>query len=148
MLMQTEGSKILLLPACATAQTPQPPPNNSPIQMNRDAAATRGPVRNLVAQPGEEITTIRYWKIKKGAFPQFLDDANTVRVRKNTQEYSQFLCDQNSVRHGSSPCVIGFKSLNVAADGAVAKSSGLEFIGSASAPQLESAVGSGGLDFS
>src|SRR5690348_17242007 len=64
---------ILSLTACANAQTPQqPPPNNSPIQMNRDAAESRGPVRNLTAQPGEEITTIRYWKIKKGAYPQFL----------------------------------------------------------------------------
>jgi hypothetical protein len=67
---------ILSLTACATAQTPQTnasPPNNSPIQMNRDAAASRGPVRNLAPQPGEEITTIRYWKIKKGAYPQFLE---------------------------------------------------------------------------
>ena len=64
---------ILSLTACATAQTPQPPPNNSPIQMNRDGAETRGPVRNLVPQPGEEITTIRYWKIRKGAYPQFLE---------------------------------------------------------------------------
>jgi uncharacterized lipoprotein YajG len=52
---------ILTLAACATAQTPQqPPPNNSPVQMNRDAAESRGPVRNLAARPGEEITTIRY----------------------------------------------------------------------------------------
>jgi hypothetical protein len=65
---------ILLLPACATAQTQQEqPPNNSPIQMNRDAASTRGPVRNLTPQAGEEITTIRYWKIRKGTFPQFLE---------------------------------------------------------------------------
>ncbi len=65
---------ILSLAACATAQTPQQtPPNNSPIPMNRDAAQSRGPVRNLTVQPGEEITTIRYWKIKKGAYPQFLE---------------------------------------------------------------------------
>ena len=48
------------------------PPNNSPIQMNTDAADTRGPVRNLAPVAGQEITTIRYWKIKKGSFPQFL----------------------------------------------------------------------------
>ena len=67
---------IISLTACATAQTPRTapqPPNNSPIQMNRDAAETRGPVRNLTPQPGEEITTIRYWKIKKGGYPQFLE---------------------------------------------------------------------------
>ncbi len=30
------------------------------------------PVRNNVAQPGEEIITIRYFRIKKGSFDQFL----------------------------------------------------------------------------
>ena len=30
------------------------------------------PVRNDVAQPGEEIVTIRYFRIKKGTFDQFL----------------------------------------------------------------------------
>jgi len=30
------------------------------------------PVRNDVAHPGEEIVTLRYFKIKKGAFDQFL----------------------------------------------------------------------------
>jgi hypothetical protein len=65
---------LALASACATTQTPQQaPPNNNPIQMNREAAGSRGPVRNLAAQPGEEIVTIRYWKIKKGAFPQFLE---------------------------------------------------------------------------
>ncbi len=29
-------------------------------------------VRNAVAQPGEPITTMRRWKIKKGGFPEFL----------------------------------------------------------------------------
>ncbi|MBI1360735.1 MAG: hypothetical protein GC155_10710 [Alphaproteobacteria bacterium] len=36
-----------------------------------------GPVRNLAAQPGEEIVTIRYWKIKKGSFPEFLKASET-----------------------------------------------------------------------
>ena len=45
--------------------------------MNRTPAATTGPVRNQVAQAGEEITTMRYWKIKKGAFPQFLEASQT-----------------------------------------------------------------------
>jgi|SRR5215471_6157558 len=30
------------------------------------------PVRNDVAQPGEEIVTLRYFKIKKGTFDEFL----------------------------------------------------------------------------
>ena len=70
-------SAFFLLTACTTAQPPAPasqlPANNNPLQMNRDAAASRGPVRNLTAQPGDEIVTIRYWKIKKGTFPQFLE---------------------------------------------------------------------------
>lgn len=65
------------LSAAACAQTPEStapplPPNNSPIQMNRDGPETRSPVRNVSPIPGEEITTIRYWKIKKGTYPQFL----------------------------------------------------------------------------
>jgi hypothetical protein len=65
---------VLALAACTSLQPPQqPPPTNSPIAMNRDTAGARGPVRNLAAQPGEEIVTIRYWKIRKGSFPQFLE---------------------------------------------------------------------------
>ena len=30
------------------------------------------PVRNDVAQPGDEILTLRYFRIKKGSFPEFL----------------------------------------------------------------------------
>jgi hypothetical protein len=62
----------LLLTACAYTPASAQPPNNSPIQMNTDAPDTRGPVRNLSPVAGQEITTIRYWKIKKGSFPQFL----------------------------------------------------------------------------
>lgn len=67
----------LALTACTTAVAQQPgqgqlPPNNNPVQMNRDGPATRGPVRNLSPQAGQEVTTIRYWKIRKGTFPQFL----------------------------------------------------------------------------
>jgi len=63
------------LTACAQTPTPSAPPlppNNNPIQMNREGPATRSPVRNVSPIPGQEITTIRYWKIKKGAYPQFL----------------------------------------------------------------------------
>jgi NIPSNAP len=65
------AAALLALGACA-ATPATAPPNNSPIQMNREAAGSRGPVRNLAAQPGEEIVTIRYWKIRKGGYPQFL----------------------------------------------------------------------------
>jgi hypothetical protein len=61
----------------ACAQTPEPtaphlPPKNNPIQMNREGPDTRSPVRNVSPIPGQEITTIRYWKIKKGTYPEFL----------------------------------------------------------------------------
>lgn len=68
------GAALVVFTAIrATAQpaTPLAPKNNS-NKMNRDAAGTRGPVRNLAAQPDEEIVTLRYFKIKKGTFPQFL----------------------------------------------------------------------------
>jgi hypothetical protein len=45
--------------------------------MDASPAGSRGPVRNLSPQPGEEITTIRYWKIRKGTFPQFLEASQT-----------------------------------------------------------------------
>ncbi|MEQ1783587.1 MAG: NIPSNAP family protein [Hyphomonadaceae bacterium] len=61
----------LAFAACTTAVA-QPPANNTPLQMNLDEAGQRSPVRNLSPVPGQEITTIRYWKIKKGTFPQFL----------------------------------------------------------------------------
>lgn len=67
----------LALTACATPQTPAAPPTNSPIAMNRTPAGQTGPVRNLSPQAGQEITTIRYWKIRKGGFPQFLEASQT-----------------------------------------------------------------------
>jgi hypothetical protein len=70
--MRRLAALFLFVSACTSAPAATPPPNNNPIQMNRDAAGVRGPVRNLSPQAGAEITTIRYWKIKKGTFPQFL----------------------------------------------------------------------------
>jgi len=71
-------ASALLFAACAQAPaTAQLPPNNSPIPMNTDAPGARGPVRNLAPVPGQEITTIRYWKIRKGTFPQFLEASQT-----------------------------------------------------------------------
>lgn len=40
--------------------------------LKESAAAEPKPVRNDVAQPGEEVLTLRYFKIKKGTFPEFL----------------------------------------------------------------------------
>jgi hypothetical protein len=59
----------LAFAACASAA---PPPTATPAP-----ARTLGPVRNQVPQAGEEITTVRYWKIKKGAFPEFLKASQT-----------------------------------------------------------------------
>lgn len=43
------------------------------IQEDRqEAAAKPRPVRNDVAQPGEEIVTLRHFRIRKGTFDQFL----------------------------------------------------------------------------
>jgi hypothetical protein len=62
----------LAFAACASAA---PPPVAQ--SMNRAPAGTQGPVRNQIPQAGEEITTIRYWKIKKGSFPEFLTASQT-----------------------------------------------------------------------
>ena len=40
--------------------------------LNQTKEEAPRPVRNDVAQPGEEIVTLRYFKIKKGTFDQFL----------------------------------------------------------------------------
>ncbi len=75
MIRKAAAAALLLLCACNTANAQPPgqlPPSNNPAQMNRDAPETRGPVRNLEPQAGQEITTIRYWKIRKGGFPEFL----------------------------------------------------------------------------
>ncbi len=39
---------------------------------DRPSDAEARPVLNNVAQPGDEILTLRYFKIKKGTFPEFL----------------------------------------------------------------------------
>lgn len=62
------GVAIVLLGACATS----PPPPSTAMGMRQAPAGATGPVRNAAAKAGEEITTIRYWKIRKGCFPQFL----------------------------------------------------------------------------
>lgn len=70
------AAAVLLLAACTTAQAPTAAPPAAPAATSREPAA-RGPVRNLAAQPGEEVVTLRYWKIKKGTFPQFLEASQT-----------------------------------------------------------------------
>ncbi|MBI1340052.1 hypothetical protein GC169_07575 [bacterium] len=65
---------IVLSSGCALTAEPQTPPH-TPAQLSTGAVApaiASGPVRNLAAQPGEEVVTLRYWKIRKGTFDQFL----------------------------------------------------------------------------
>ncbi|MEI7931962.1 MAG: hypothetical protein WCI21_02755, partial [Alphaproteobacteria bacterium] len=59
---------VLAQPA-GQSPAPKAAPNRA---VAKSKAGTTGPVRNLAAQKGEEIVTIRYFKIKKGSFPQFL----------------------------------------------------------------------------
>ena len=58
---------------CAAQTRPAQPeqPFRGGINPQPDPQVPR-PVRNDVAQPGEEIVTLRYFKIKKGTFDQFL----------------------------------------------------------------------------
>lgn len=62
----------LMLVACAQSPAVAQPPGANVGKMNADVADSRGPARNVSPIPGQEITTVRYWKIKKGTFPQFL----------------------------------------------------------------------------
>lgn len=61
--------------ACGSALAQQPPQPDKPfrggINQERDPDRPR-PVRNDAAQAGEEIVTLRYFKIKKGSFDEFL----------------------------------------------------------------------------
>jgi hypothetical protein len=61
-------------PTLVAAQENKTPPEKQfrgGLNQTREQDAPH-PVRNDVAHPGEEIVTLRYFKIKKGAFDQFL----------------------------------------------------------------------------
>lgn len=61
--------------AIAFAQD-RPQSGNKPfrggLNQTKDAARPH-PVRNDVAQPGEEVITLRYFRIRKGSFDEFLE---------------------------------------------------------------------------
>jgi len=58
----------------ALAQAPEPEPFVGGLEEDRaQAEAAPIPVRNDVARAGEPIVTKRYFKIKKGSFPEFLE---------------------------------------------------------------------------
>ncbi|MEK6301761.1 MAG: hypothetical protein AABO41_13705 [Acidobacteriota bacterium] len=78
MLRRTIAISFVLTCGCGLAlgqQNPQQQPQDKPfrggINQVKDPDRPR-PVRNDVAQPGEEIVTLRYFKIKKGSFDEFL----------------------------------------------------------------------------
>ena|SRR5262252_4048817 len=54
------------------AQPTQQPAFRGGLQTNTKDVDGPHPVRNDVAQPGEEIVTLRYFRIKKGSFDEFL----------------------------------------------------------------------------
>ena len=56
---------------CAAQQAQQDRPFRGGLNPVADQQPPR-PVRNDVAQPGDEIVTLRYFRIKKGTFDQFL----------------------------------------------------------------------------
>lgn len=67
---------LLACSSCASASpSPAPPPATGGSVRTDDGAA--GPVRNQTPRAGEAVTTLRYWKIKKGGFPQFLEASRT-----------------------------------------------------------------------
>ena len=55
----------------AQDRTQSQPPFRGGLNQVKDADRPH-PIRNDVAQPGEEIVTLRYFKIKKGSFDEFL----------------------------------------------------------------------------
>ena len=61
----------LTLVAAQENKTPPDKQFRGGLNQTREQDTPR-PVRNDVAQPGEEIVTLRYFKIKKGTFDQFL----------------------------------------------------------------------------
>ena len=64
---------ILLITSAAMAQDKQPKNFVGGLEEDRSKIAVAAiPVRNNVAQPSKPIVTKRYWKIKKGGFPEFL----------------------------------------------------------------------------
>jgi len=59
---------------CGSAFTQELPPKSFAGSLKQENIAQNSPqpVRNDVPQAGEEIVTLRYFKIKKGTFPEFL----------------------------------------------------------------------------
>lgn len=64
---------LLLTISAAMAQDKQPENFIGGLEEDHEKTGIiQTPVRNNIAQPSEPIVTKRYWKIKKGGFPEFL----------------------------------------------------------------------------
>ncbi len=72
---------VILIGACSHLQETANAAPQSDETVSRTVGAVNdapaGPVRNEIAQAGEEIVTMRYWKIRKGTFPEFLKASQT-----------------------------------------------------------------------
>ncbi|MGD2131441.1 MAG: NIPSNAP family protein [Maricaulaceae bacterium] len=75
------AAALALVAACETttpAQGQPAAPVEGRVALPETAQGAARPVRNLAAaETGEEIVTIRYWKIQKGSFPEFLEASQT-----------------------------------------------------------------------
>jgi hypothetical protein len=66
-------SLVLACVACgAAAQQASSNPEPFEGELNPVAGEAPRPVRNAAHQPGREVVTLRYFKIKHGTFPEFL----------------------------------------------------------------------------
>ncbi len=70
-LMAVVATSFCAAQSAADKQATQDKPFRGGLNQVNEQEPPR-PVRNDVAQPGEEIVTLRYFKIKKGSFDQFL----------------------------------------------------------------------------
>ncbi|MEZ5936681.1 MAG: NIPSNAP family protein [Hyphomonadaceae bacterium] len=68
------AASLTALAACASgpAVSQEAVSQETPPATRAVVAGAAGPVRNETPRAGEEIVTIRYWKIRKGTFPEFL----------------------------------------------------------------------------
>src|SRR5262249_56011496 len=72
MLLAFNLALLFCVVATAQEKPAQQPTFRGGLETNTKDADGPHPVRNDVAQPGEEIVTLRYFRIKKGSFDEFL----------------------------------------------------------------------------
>ena len=70
-LMTIVAASLCVAQSAVDKQATQDKPFRGGLNQVNEQEPPR-PVRNDVAQPGEEVVTLRYFRIKKGSFDQFL----------------------------------------------------------------------------